>query len=271
MSAFVSTVWLEDHLHDPNVRVVEASIAKETYDDAHLPGAVWVDFHRDLLRNGNESSGYILTPEQFAKLMSSLGIAPDSTVVWYGNRHSSYAIRGFWMMDRYRHAGKVRVLEGGRERWLAEKRPVTRDLPVVSAASYPVPQAWTDENRATWENVRDAIGARDKVVLDVRDDEEYQGISVRAARGGHIPGAAHIEWTDATAGDNMLKSAEELRALYASHGVTPDKEIIAHCQLGIRAVHTWFVLKHVLGYPHVKNYDGSWQEWGNRDDLPIEV
>lgn len=271
MSAYVSTAWLEQRLDDPNVRIVEASIAKESYDGAHIPGAVWVDFHRDLLLNGDESSGYVLTPEQYARLMSRLGIAPDSTVVWYGDRHSSYAMRGFWMMDRYGHSGGVHVLEGGRERWRAEKRPLTRDVTPVAPVSYPVPQASSDENRATWQQVRDAIGAPDKVVLDVRSDEEYDGRSVRAKHGGHIPGAAHVEWTDATSGDNVLKPAEELRALYASRGVTPDKEIIAHCQLGIRAVHTWFVLKHVLGYPHVKNYDGSWQEWGNRDDLPIEV
>jgi thiosulfate/3-mercaptopyruvate sulfurtransferase len=270
VSAYVSTAWLEEHLHDPNVRVVEASIAKESYDAEHIPGAMWVDFHRDLLVHGDESSGYVLTPEQYAVLMSSLGIAPGSVVVWYGDRHSSYAMRGFWMMDRYGHAGGARVLEGGRERWLGEKRPVTRDAAIVTPTRYPAPAATLDENRATWQQVRDAIGARNKVVLDVRADDEYDGRLVRAKHGGHIPGAVHVEWTDATAGDNVLKSAEELRALYASHGVTPDKEIIAHCQLGIRAVHTWFVLKHVLGYPHVKNYDGSWQEWGNRDDLPIE-
>ena len=114
MSAYVSTAWLEEHLHDPHVRVVEASIAKESYDAAHIPGATWVDFHRDLLRNGDESSGYVLTPEQYAGLMGSLGIAPDSVVVWYGDRHSSYAMRGFWMMDRYGHSGGVHVLEGGR-------------------------------------------------------------------------------------------------------------------------------------------------------------
>ena len=119
--------------------------------------------------------------------------------------------------------------------------------------------------------MRDAIGTPDKVVLDVRSREEYDGRSVRAARGGHIPGAVHVEWTDATAGENVLRGVEELRAMYESRGVTPDKEIIAHCQLGIRAVHTWFVLKHVLAYPHVKSYDGSWQEWGNRDDLPVDV
>ena len=270
MSAYVDGAWLQEHLDDPQVRVVEASIAKETYDRAHIPGALWVDFHADLLTNGDDTSGMNLTPDQYAGLMSRLGVMPGTTVVWYGDRHSSYAIRAFWMLDYYRHPGGNHVLEGGRERWLAEHRPVTADGFAVTPASYPSPKEHTRENQASWEDVLAATKAADAVVLDVRSADEYSGAAVRAKRGGHIPSAVHIEWTDATAGDNVLKSESALRAMYEAEGVTPDKEIIAHCQLGIRAAHTWFVLKHVLGYPRVKNYDGSWQEWGNRDDLPIE-
>jgi len=271
VSAYVSGAWLQQRLGDPDVRVLEASTAKDaTYDAAHIPGAAWIDAHGNLLRNGDESSGAILTPEQFAALMSRLGVTPRTTVVWYGDRHSSYAIRGFWTLDYYQHAGGCYVLEGGRERWIAERRPLTADVPSVAPASYPVPPRRNLASEASWQEVLAAINAPDRVVLDVRAREEYDGQLVRAKRGGHVPGAAHIEWTDAAAGDNMLRPAADLRAMYEAHGVTPDKEIIAHCQLGIRAVHTWFVLKHVLGYPNVKNYDGSWQEWGNRDDLPIE-
>ncbi len=271
VSAFVDGAWLEERLNDPAVRIIEASTAKTSYDDAHVPGALWIDHFADLLRSGDDSAGEVLTPPQFAALMTRLGITPDSTVVAYGDRQNSYAIRLFWTLDYYKHPGHSCVLEGGRERWLAEGRPMTAKVLLPPTVSYPEPQTHIDANRATWQQVQSAIGANDKVILDVRSRGEYDGTSVRAKRGGHIPGALHVEWTDATNGENVLKSEEELRTLYASSGVTPDKEIIAHCQLGIRAVHTWFVLKHVLGYPNVKNYDGSWAEWGNRDDLPIEL
>jgi thiosulfate/3-mercaptopyruvate sulfurtransferase len=202
--------------------------------------------------------------------MSRWGITPQTTVVWYGDRHSSYATRGLWTMSYYQHAAPVYVLEGGRERWLAEGRQVTADVPALTATQYPTPSTHDDVDHAGWERVRDAIAAPDAVILDVRSDDEYTGKVARAKRGGHIPGAVHVEWTDAAAGENVLKSLDELRAMYEAAGVTPDKEIIAHCQLGVRASHTWFVLKHVLGYPNVRNYDGSWAEWGNRDDSPIE-
>ncbi|HEY7569373.1 MAG TPA: sulfurtransferase [Gemmatimonadaceae bacterium] len=270
MSALVTPDWLEARLHDPVLRIIEASIEKSAYDAAHIPGALWVDTHRELLLQPDDSSGYIITPEQFAALMSRLAVTPEMTVVWYGDRHSSFAIRGLWTMDYYAHPGAVHVLDGGRERWLLEGRPTTSQVPNVRPSPYPLPPRVDASNRATIEDVRSAIDAADRVVLDVRALDEYTGENLRAARGGHIPGAAHVEWTDATVGPNVLKSPEELRAMYEAEGVTPDKEIIAHCQLGIRSAHTWFVLKHVLGYPHVRSYDGSWQEWGNRDDTPIE-
>jgi thiosulfate/3-mercaptopyruvate sulfurtransferase len=267
--AIVDPNWLQARLDDPNLRILESSIAKETYDAAHIPGALWID-HFELLRNGDDSSGLVLTPEQFAGAMSRLGVTPRTSVVWYGDRHNSYATRGFWTMDYHRHPGGVHVLDGGRERWLREGRPTTTEVRAVPAASYPVPVTRNDANHASWQDVRDAIDDDRSVILDVRALDEYSGANVRARRGGHIPGAAHVEWTDATAGDNVLKPLDELRAMYEAQGVTPDKDVIAHCQLGVRASHTWFLLKHVLGYPNVRNYDGSWAEWGNREDSPIE-
>jgi thiosulfate/3-mercaptopyruvate sulfurtransferase len=262
---------LQVRLGDRSVRILESSIAKEPYNAAHIPGALWVDHFADLLRNGDDSSGLVLTEEQYASLMQRLGITPQTAVVWYGDRHNSYATRGFWTMDYYAHPGGLHVLDGGRERWLAEGRPTTSDVVEFARASYPLLAVVNEANHASFEDVRNAIGASDRVVLDVRSRDEYDGTNVRATRGGHVPGAVHIEWTDATAGDNVLKPVDELRELYASCGVTPEREIIAHCQLGVRASHTWFVLKHVLGYPNVKNYDGSWAEWGNREDSPIDM
>lgn len=270
MNVVMAPEQLESLLGRADVRVLEASVAKESYGEAHIAGALWVDHYADLARSSDDTQGYIITPEQFASLMRRLGIAPGTTVVWYGDRHNSYAIRGLWTMDYYRHAAPVYLLDGGRERWLAEGRPTRSGEEHTAPAAYPVPAAVNTENHATWWQVRDAIGSPGKVILDVREPAEYDGTNVRAARGGHIPGAVNIEWTTATAGDNVLKPIEELRAMYAARGVTPDKEVIAHCQLGMRAAHTWFVLKHVLGYPSVRNYDGSWAEWGNRDDLPVE-
>lgn len=272
MRGLISAEWLQDHLDDPSVRVVESSIAKASYDEAHVPGAAWADSHGDLLPNGDDSAGYVITPEQFASLMQRLGVTPDTTVVWYGDRHSSYAIRGFWTMDYYKHPAPVYVLDGGREGWRREGRPVTATPATPPpAGKYPVPSSVDDANHADWQATLDASRSPGAVVLDVRALDEYTGAARRAARAGHIPGAAHVEWTEATAGDNILKSPDELRAMYAAHGVTPEKSVVTHCQLGIRAAHTWFVLKYVLGFPDVRNYDGSWQEWGNRDDLPIEA
>ena len=270
MSALVSPDWLEAHLDDRSVVVIEASVEKATYDASHIPSARWVDVHRDMLLGGDDSSGQPIAAGDFAALMGRLGIAPETTVVWYGDRHSSLAIRGFWTMQFYRHAAPLHVLDGGRERWLAEGRAVTKEAPVIAPVPYPTPSATDEADRATIDQVRASVDEPATVLLDVRARDEYTGQNRRAARGGHIPGATHIEWTDATAAPNVRKSAAELRAMYEAQGATPDREVITYCQLGIRAAHTWFVLKHVLGYPNVRNYDGSWQEWGNRDDTPVE-
>ncbi len=270
MSALVTPAWLEEHLGDPRLRIIESSVDKATYDAGHIPGARWVAPYGPLLINGDNSRGNVITPKQFAGLMSELGIEPSSTIVWYGDGHSRYAMRGYWTLGYYRHPGAFYLLDGGRERWIAEGRPLTVDVAPAGRTSYPEPAGVDSTDEASWQDVRDAIARSDAVIVDVRTPGEYDGSDVRSARGGHIPGAVHVEYTDATVADNVLKPVDELRRMFEERGITPDKEIIAHCQLGVRAAHTWFVLKHVLGYPNVKNYDGSWSEWGNRDDLPIE-
>lgn len=270
MSALVTPAWLEERLGDPHLRIIESSIDKSTYDAGHIPGAQWVASYGPLLINGDNSAGNVITARQFSELMSELGVEPTNAIVWYGDGHSRYSMRGFWTLGFYRHPGEFHVLDGGRERWIAEGRPLTSDVAQRPRTSYPEPARVDRGDEATWEDVRAAIGRRDAIIVDVRTQGEYDGSDVRAARGGHVPGAVHLDYTDATLGDNVLKPVDELRRLYASRGITPDKEVIAHCQLGVRAAHTWFVLKHVLGYPNVKNYAGSWAEWGNRDDLPVE-
>jgi thiosulfate/3-mercaptopyruvate sulfurtransferase len=270
VSALVTPAWLQERLGDPHLRIIESSTDRAMYDEGHIPGAQWIDPYGPLLIDGDNSRGNVITPRQFAELMSRLSIEPATTVVFYGNGHSRYAMRGHWTLGYYRHPGAFDVLDGGRERWIAEGRPLTADVVEPAATPYPEPRDIDRSDEASWEDVRDAIGQRDALIVDVRTPGEYEGSDVRSARGGHIPGAVHFEYTDATAADNVLRPPDELRRMFEERGITPDKEIIAHCQLGVRAAHTWFVLKHVLGYPNVKNYDGSWSEWGNRDDLPIE-
>ncbi|HXF52080.1 MAG TPA: sulfurtransferase [Dehalococcoidia bacterium] len=265
----VTTDWLARHLDDRDVRVVETGTDRATtYDEGHVPGALWVDPHTELLREGDESSGEVITPQQFAALMSRLGVTPSTLVVAYGDQGGRHATRLFWTCRMYGHDA-VCVVDGGREAWLAEGRPVTRETPVVTPTAYPVPEPRPGFD-ITAEEIRDRLGRPDFVVLDVRTPEEYRGEDVRAARGGHIPGAILIPWTATLTEDYHLKPLDELRALFRDAGVTPDRTVAVHCQLGVRASHTWFVLTQALGYRDVRNYDGSWQEWGNRPDLPIE-
>jgi thiosulfate/3-mercaptopyruvate sulfurtransferase len=270
VSALVTPAWLSERRGDPDIRIIESSVEKATYDAGHIASAQWVAPYGPLLINGDNSAGNVITPGQFSALMSELGVEPTTTVVWYGNGHSRYAMRGYWTLGYFRHPGNFYVLDGGRERWVAEGRPLTTDVVQPVPTRYPEPDSVDRSDEATWQDMRDAIARRDAIIVDVRTPGEYEGSDVRSAHGGHIPGAMNLEYTDATTGDNLLKPLEELRRMFEERGITPDKEIIAHCQLGVRAAHTWFVLKHVLGYPNVKNYDGSWAEGGNRDDLPIE-
>jgi thiosulfate/3-mercaptopyruvate sulfurtransferase len=268
-NVIVSTEWVAERLGAPGVRIIDVATSKDGYARAHLPGAVAIDWQRELIENEDESSGMVIDPERFGALARKLGLQPDDTLIFYGDEGGRHAARALWTFEYYRHRGALHWMDGGRERWLAEGRPTTTDVPPLRPSDFPVPSQRDAGLRITRQEIQSRLGDNGFVVLDVRTPEEYAGADVRAARGGHIPGAQHIFWEEALTPDGALRSDDELKALYA--GIPRDAEVAVHCQLGVRAAHTWLVLRHLLGYERVRNYDGSWQEWGNLDDTPIEA
>jgi len=268
----VETEWVAQHLNDPAVRIVESNEDALLYDTGHIPGAVRVDWFTTLQHPVRRD---FLTKEEFESLCSSLGISNDTTVVFYGDKSNWFAVYAFWLFEYYGHE-KRKVMNGGRARWVAENRPLTTEVP-----SYPPTQYRAKEPDASIRAFRDDVMRHIQTglpLVDVRSPKEYTGELIHmpgypqegAQRGGHIPGAVNIPWAQAVDEDGRFKSPEALRELYQSRGVTPDKDIIAYCRIGERSSHTWFVLKYLLGYPKVRNYDGSWTEWGNLVGAPIE-
>ncbi|MEJ5345327.1 MAG: sulfurtransferase [Chloroflexus sp.] len=272
--ALVETQWVADHLNDPNVRIVESDEDLLLYDTGHIPGAVKIDWVQDL--NDPVVRDY-LDSERFAALMRAKGISNDTTVVLYGDKHNWWATYAFWVFKLFGHRD-VRIMNGGRAKWIAEGRPLTREVPSYPQGNYVAPPRNDAEIRAFRDQVLEFVRQRKGVLVDVRSPQEYTGERTHmpdypqegTLRGGHIPTAVNIPWARAVNEDSTFKSVEELRELYASQGVTPDKEVIAYCRIGERSSHTWFVLTYLLGFPNVRNYDGSWTEWGNSVGLPIE-
>jgi thiosulfate/3-mercaptopyruvate sulfurtransferase len=270
----VDTTWVAEHLNDPNVRIVESNEDILLYDQGHIPGAIKIDWVADL--NDQVVRDY-LDREHFEKLLSAKGIGNDTTVVFYGDKNNWWATYALWVFKLYGHKD-ARIMNGGRAKWIAEGRDMTKEVPSYPAANYKAPERDDSTIRAFRDQVREHIKKSGVALVDVRSPQEYSGERTHMAeypqegtlRGGHIPTAASIPWAQAVKEDSTFKSREDLEALYGGKGITPDKDVIAYCRIGERSSHTWFVLTYLLGYPKVRNYDGSWTEWGNGVGLPIE-
>jgi thiosulfate/3-mercaptopyruvate sulfurtransferase len=269
----VEPQWLEQHLEDPTIRIVEVDENTQLYADAHIPGAIGFDWKKDLQDQVRRD---FLGPQDFGQLFGEHGISNDHTIVLYGDRNNWFAAYTYWYLKYYGH-NRVLLLNGPRAKWIADGRPTTTEIPAHAPASFTA-QPGDDTIRARREEVQQAIGNATKLV-DVRSPAEFSGELISPAgyeqegaqRGGHIPGAASIPWAQAVREDGTFKSDQELRDLYGAKGVLDGADIIAYCRIGERSAHTWFVLHELLGQQHVKNYDGSWTEWGNLVGVPVEV
>jgi thiosulfate/3-mercaptopyruvate sulfurtransferase len=268
----VDTQWVEDHLGDDSIRIVEVDENPGLYAESHIPGAIGFDWQKDLQ---DQVERDFLGPEDFGKLFGSRGISNDHTVVLYGDRNNWFAAYTYWYLLYYGHHA-VRLMNGPREKWINENRPTTSELPSHPPTTF---DAKPPDNgiRAMRDEMLTIVGT-DTRLVDVRSPQEYSGELIAMAgyeqegaqRSGHIPGAASVPWAQAVNEDGTFKSAGELQDLYGGKGVLNGNDIVAYCRIGERSAHTWFVLHELLGIDNVKNYDGSWTEWGNMVDVPIE-
>ena len=268
----VSTDWVEQHGNEPGVRLVEVDVDTHAYEQGHIPGAValnWTSQLQDPIRRD------IISKEDLEQLLGSLGISNQDQIVLYGDNNNWFAAYAYWILKIYGHE-KVFLMNGGRVKWLLENRPLTTEVPQVDPVRYQAKDAAL-EIRASKDYVLERLGQPVAALVDVRSPQEFTGeviappgMTETAQRGGHIPGAANIPWGKAVREDGTFKSVEELLDLYQSQGITPDKDVVAYCRIGERSSHTWFVLHELLGYEKVRNYDGSWTEWGSMVGVPIE-
>ena len=271
----VSTEWLAQRLNDPGLRIIEVDVDTSSYEQGHIPGANGWNWQTQLCDQVRRD---ILTKEQFEQLMSDSGVGHDTTIIFCGDNHNWFATYALWQCRYWGHPGaQLKLLNGGRAKWVAEGRELVKDVPSAPKTVYRV--AFPDDNvRADKALIFQTLLERGTYnLVDVRSPDEFTGkviappgMTETAQRGGHIPGAVNIPWSQAVKEDSTFKSAEELRALYESKGVDLSRETVAYCRIGERSSHTWFVLKFLLGVPKVRNYDGSWTEWGNLVGAPIE-
>ena len=270
----VDANWAIQHHKDPNVRIAEVDYDPvSNYNQAHIPNAVLFDWKKDI---NDPLSRDILSQKQLESLFSKNGISDNTILILYGDFNNWFAAFAFWVF-KYYGVKDVRILNGGRKKWIEEDKPLTKDVPTFPSTSFKVSKI-DNKVRVYLNDVRDSLGKKSVGLVDVRGPKEFSGEVLappeypteHAQRGGHIPGAQNIPWAQAVKEDGTFKSVEELENLYKPKGITPDKEVITYCRIGERSSHSWFVLKYLLGYPDVRNYDGSWTEWGNIVRSPIE-
>jgi thiosulfate/3-mercaptopyruvate sulfurtransferase len=268
----VSTDWVQEHLDDDSIRIVEVDENPALYADSHIPGAIGFDWQKDLQ---DQVKRDFLGPKEFGELFGSRGISNDHMVVLYGDRNNWFAAYTYWYLKYYGH-DNVKLINGPREKWIGDGRPTTREVPSYPAAKFEA--TGPDQAiRAMRDEMLKLVGT-DTRLVDVRSPQEYSGELIAMAgyeqegaqRGGHIPGAANVPWAQAVNEDGTFKSADDLRQLYESKGVANGNDVVAYCRIGERSAHTWFVLHELLGNDNVKNYDGSWTEWGNMVAVPVE-
>lgn len=269
----VSTEWVAEHAADPNVVVAEVDENTDLYGEGHVPGAVALHWKAELQQQVVRD---VVDQAEFERLLGSKGIGNDTTVILYGDKNNWFAAYAYWYLKLYGHAD-ARIMDGGRQKWVDEGRELSTETPAPETAGYTA-KPKDDAIRMRRDAVLGVVQAGNgHKLVDVRSPAEYSGELISppgyeqegAQRGGHIPGAASVPWAQAVSEDGTFKSADDLRALYGGKGITPDGPVTAYCRIGQRSAHTWFVLRELLGYPDVRNYDGSWTEWGNLVDVPV--